>query len=88
LTYPKAVKLHALVKKLPLEQIVLETDSPDMKPYQWPDKINSPVALTQIFNRLAGLRTENADQLKRQLIHNTLCCFPRLTIKNSLVSVQ
>lgn len=58
MTYPSAVKLRELAAKLPLDDIVLETDAPDMKPATCTKEHNSPLYLFDNFNTLNELRPE------------------------------
>lgn len=73
-TWPQALRMHRVLKELPLECVVLETDSPDMAPAMHPGLRNSPEhlpdicqALAQIMNiapdRLAQASTANACEL-------------------------
>lgn len=52
-TWPQAVKLRKTVARLPLEAVVLETDSPDMAPVMFAGVRNSPEHLPQIAQALA-----------------------------------
>ncbi|WP_434602793.1 TatD family hydrolase [Pseudomonas sp. Z4-7] len=73
-TWPQALRMHRVLPKLPLDAVVLETDSPDMAPAMFPGQRNSPAhlpaicaALAQIIGispeRLAEASTANARQL-------------------------
>lgn len=73
-TWPQALRMHRVLPKLPLDAVVLETDSPDMAPAIFPCQRNSPAhlpaicaALAQIMGvspeRLAEASTANARQL-------------------------
>ncbi|MGN8343481.1 TatD family hydrolase [Pseudomonas sp. SMV71] len=73
-TWPQALRMHRVLAQLPLEAVVLETDSPDMAPAMFPGQRNSPAhlpaicaALAQIMSispeRLAEASTQNARQL-------------------------
>ncbi|WP_434673504.1 TatD family hydrolase [Pseudomonas sp. R1-15] len=73
-TWPQALRMHRVLPKLPLDAVVLETDSPDMAPAMFPGQRNSPAhlpaicaALAQIMGispeRLAEASTANARQL-------------------------
>jgi TatD DNase family protein len=62
-TYPRATRLQALARDLPLSAIVLETDSPDIPPAWLPREArrNEPGELPRIAAELAQLRgCENA----------------------------
>ncbi|MDH1868451.1 TatD family hydrolase [Pseudomonas chengduensis] len=62
-TWPQANRLRKVVAQLPLEAIVLETDSPDMAPAMHPKQRNSPEYLTVICAELAALRGMTAEEL-------------------------
>lgn len=57
-TYARANRLRALARELPLESIVLETDSPDIPPAWLPSgqRRNEPAELARIAAELAMLR--------------------------------
>lgn len=54
-TWPQALRLRKVVAQLPLDSIVLETDSPDMAPAMFAGQRNSPLHLPQICTALAEL---------------------------------
>ncbi len=62
-TWEQARRLHTVVARLPLEALVLETDSPDMAPAMHPHQRNSPEFLPDICARLAELRGVAPDEL-------------------------
>ncbi|KAF1032949.1 MAG: putative metal-dependent hydrolase YjjV [Pseudomonas sp.] len=53
-TWPQALRMHKVLAQLPLEAVVLETDSPDMAPVMYPGQRNSPEHLPDIATALAG----------------------------------
>ena len=53
-TWPQALRMHKVLAQLPLEAVVLETDSPDMAPAMYPGQRNSPQHLPDICTALAG----------------------------------
>lgn len=63
MTYESATRVRKLAATLPLDSIVLETDAPDMKPADWPDEHNSPLALLGNFQALCRLRSEPPEQI-------------------------
>lgn len=69
-TWPQALRLRKVVAQLPLEAIVLETDSPDMAPSMYPNQRNSPQHLPAICAALAELRGISAEQLASVSSHN------------------
>ena len=52
-TWPQALRLRKVIVDLPLDAIVLETDSPDMAPFMYPNQRNSPEHLPAIGEALA-----------------------------------
>jgi TatD DNase family protein len=73
-TWTRATNLRALAKELPLEAIVLETDSPDMPP-AWvgaagnPGR-NEPAELARIATTLAEMRGVSGEVVIRQTSAN------------------
>ncbi|MCF6766778.1 TatD family hydrolase [Thiotrichales bacterium 19S11-10] len=70
LSYPKN-RLSEIVKELPLDAFVLETDSPDMPIAQAKDKVNTPLSLSTIFEIFYKLRQESKLAIEKQLWHNS-----------------
>ncbi|WP_130908141.1 TatD family hydrolase [Pseudomonas sp. Sample_16] len=62
-TWPQALRMHRVLAKLPLESVVLETDSPDMAPAMFPGQRNSPAHLPAICAALADIMTISPAQL-------------------------
>ena len=63
LTFDNARHIHDLARKLPLEDIVLETDAPDMSPAAHRGERNSPEYLPEILAALGRLREEDEETL-------------------------
>lgn len=62
-TWPQALRLRKVIADLPLESVVLETDSPDMAPFMYPNQRNSPEHLPAICEALAGVMGISAEVL-------------------------
>lgn len=62
-TWPQALRMHRVLAQLPLESVVLETDSPDMAPAMFPGQRNSPTHLPAICTALAQWMAISPDQL-------------------------
>ncbi|MBX8617177.1 TatD family hydrolase [Pseudomonas cichorii] len=69
-TWPQALRMHRIIAELPLESIVLETDSPDMAPAMYPNQRNSPQHLPDISRALAGLLKISPEDLAQVSTHN------------------
>jgi len=62
-TWPQALRMHRVLAELPLESVVLETDSPDMAPAMFPGQRNSPEHLPAICEALAQIMAISPEQL-------------------------
>ena len=79
MTFTRAAQIRRLATTLPIQSLVLETDSPDIAP-AWREKgaLNEPVELQRIAECLAGLRSESPDVVMRATAENALRVMPRL----------
>jgi TatD DNase family protein len=89
LTFERALQLRRLAAELPLDAIVLETDSPDMPPH-WlyttakqraaghPQGVNSPAQLPRIAAELAMLRGITEGALSVATTRNARAALPKL----------
>jgi TatD DNase family protein len=79
MTYSRALKIRELATNLPLESIVLETDSPDIPP-EWVGAKgrNTPLELSKIAQVLADLRQVNVTQVLDITSANALNVLPKL----------
>ena len=79
MTYSRALKIRELATKLPLEAIVLETDSPDIPP-EWVGSKgrNSPLELHKIAQVLADLKQVNVSQVLDITGANALKVLPKI----------
>ncbi|MHC8316242.1 TatD family hydrolase [Pseudomonas sp. LB3P31] len=62
-TWPQALRMHRVLAELPLDAVVLETDSPDMAPAMYAGQRNSPAHLPDICAALAGIMGIGAERL-------------------------
>ena len=74
-TWPQALRMHKVLPRLPLESIVLETDSPDMAPSMYPGIRNSPGHLPDIAEALARIMGTDALTLAAASTHNANALF-------------
>jgi TatD DNase family protein len=89
MTFPRALQLRELARTLPMEAIVLETDSPDIPP-QWlyvdaerraagvAQGINTPAQLPRIGAVLAELRGSSIEAVAQATARNALAALPKL----------
>ena len=75
ITYPRAKKLRALVRCLPLEHLLLETDAPDQPDAQHHGQRNEPAWLVNIAATFAELRQDSVENIARISHFNTKTLF-------------
>ena len=63
ITYLNAKKMPALVKRLPLDRIVIETDAPCMAPHPHRGKRNEPAWLRLIADSLANIHKKSLEEI-------------------------
>jgi len=62
-TYPKAQNLRDIAKALPLEKILIETDSPYLAPQPYRGKRNEPAYVVEVARILASVRNLPPEEL-------------------------
>ncbi|APC91711.1 MULTISPECIES: TatD family hydrolase [Francisella] len=65
-------KLKQTLQKIKPQNIVLETDSPDMQLYNSSDNINTPENIPKIFELISNIYQTNPDILKQQIYTTSL----------------
>lgn len=81
MTFTRAVQIRRLASELPIESIVLETDSPDIAP-AWKEKgeANEPAEILPIAKCLASLRDVSLSYLSEQTSANVCRALPRISV--------
>ena len=65
-TWNNAVRPARLVRELPLESLVMETDSPDLTPQCFRGQSNQPANLVEVLAAMARIREICPDEVARQ----------------------
>ena len=78
LTFKRADEVRDAAKKIPLNRILIETDSPYLSPVPFRGKTNEPGNVVYVAEMLAEVRNTGIDELQEQLIQNTLELFPKV----------
>jgi TatD DNase family protein len=78
MTFTRALQIRRLATELPIESIVLETDSPDIAPAWVHPGVNTPGQIPRIGAALAELRGVSAEDIARQTFRNAHEILPRL----------
>src|SRR5437667_11931048 len=71
-TYPKTQNLRDIAKALPLEEILIETDSPYLAPQPWRGKRNEPAYVAEVARTLACVRNLSPDEVAAASSENFL----------------
>lgn len=74
-TFKKAVNLHEAAKLIPLERILVETDSPFLSPVPFRGKPNEPARVMHVVQAIADLRGISYDLVAEQTTRNALKIF-------------
>ena len=77
ISHPRATKLRSTVSRLPMDALVLETDSPDMVPAFWKGN-NSPLSLLLLAQIVASLHQCSLADVIASSNANLFTVFPRL----------
>ena len=72
ITYEKSTRLHKLIRELPLENILVETDSPDQPTSQANNSRNEPAYIVHVIESIAKLRNNNIENIIDQTTTNTI----------------
>jgi TatD DNase family protein len=62
-TYPKTQNLRDVAKALPLEKILIETDSPYLAPQKYRGKRNEPAYVAEVAHTLASVRNLSPEEV-------------------------
>ncbi len=74
-TFRKTEIVHEVVRSMPLESMVLETDAPYMAPVPHRGKRNEPAYLSLVVNRIAELKEVSPEEVAHQTTVNTFRLF-------------
>ncbi|PJG85704.1 TatD family hydrolase [Conservatibacter flavescens] len=71
ITYARANKTRQTIAKLPLDALLLETDSPDMPVFGFQGQPNRPERLYHVFQSLCALRSESPEHIADTIWKNS-----------------
>ncbi len=77
LTFPKAENIRALARAVPLERLLIETDSPYLAPVPFRGRKNTPALVRLVAQALAAEKGIAVEMVEEVTVHNTLRAFPR-----------
>lgn len=76
-TFKKAQELHDLATRIPLDRLLIETDSPYLAPVPYRGKQNDPSKVIHVAEKIAELRGITVAQVAQQSTENFFRLFAR-----------
>ncbi len=71
-TYKNAPKIQEAAAKIPLDRILIETDSPFLAPQSVRGTVNEPSNTRHVLEKLCELRDESAEEIEKIVYENSL----------------
>lgn len=78
ITFKNAHKLPEVAEKVPLDRILIETDSPYLTPAPYRGKVNNPAYVRYVAEEICRLRNIKFEELLLQIKENTLALFTKI----------
>lgn len=75
ITYPRNITFKKYIEMIPVDQMVLETDSPYLSPVPFRGKINNSSNLNLVCSKLAEYKNMDEEELSKILYNNSLKFF-------------
>lgn len=77
LTFNSAKDIQEVAKKVPLDRILIETDSPYLSPVPFRGKTNDPSKVVYVAQKLADLRSESIEKIAEHTTNNFYTLFSK-----------
>ena len=78
ITYPRNEHLREAAASIPLDHILVETDSPYLAPQRIRGRDNTPANVIDVLEQLATVRSESRGEIRAAVLANARRAFPRL----------
>jgi len=78
ITYPKNAQIRDAAAAIPLERVLVETDSPFLAPQRVRGRDNAPANVVDVIETIAAVRGETVENLRTATARNAFDAFPRL----------
>lgn len=79
-TFKKAEELRQIIKDVPLERLLVETDSPYLAPEPYRGKSNEPAYVVEVAKRLAEIKGVSFADICNATTHNFLNLFSKVKL--------
>lgn len=70
ITFKKSIELHDIIKKIPLDRILIETDSPYLSPIPYRGQENQPAYLIEVAKKISFLKNTKIENIALILRNN------------------
>ena len=77
ITFKRSDELREIIKKVPLNRLLVETDAPFLAPIPYRGKRNEPAYITETFKTLADLKSVSLEELSEVLENNFYTLFDK-----------
>ncbi|KTD22313.1 deoxyribonuclease TatD [Legionella lansingensis] len=74
-SFKNATKLHEVAKKVPMERLLIETDSPYLAPVPYRGKQNHPALVKYVAMAISELRQISYEEIAKKTTENFYRCF-------------
>jgi TatD DNase family protein len=78
ITYPKNAQIRDDAAAIPLERVLVETDSPFLAPQRVRGRDNAPANVVDVIETIAAVRGETVENVRTTTARNAMDAFPRL----------
>jgi TatD DNase family protein len=78
ITYPKNTQIRDAAAAIPLERVLVETDSPFLAPQRVRGRDNAPANVVDVIETIAAARGETVENVRTATARNAMRAFPRL----------
>ena len=77
-TFKSATELQVVAKKVPLDRLLIETDSPYLAPVPFRGKRNDPSYVVHVAEKIATLRGDTLAMIEEKTTENFLNLFHKI----------
>lgn len=70
ITFKNSINLTKICKKLPMDRILVETDSPYLSPHPYRGKVNHPKNTLLVVKKIAQIKNKTINEISRETTNN------------------